>query len=79
MVAILKNEPHSCPSSDGHVDSTYLHIKVQPTTTATSYIIVKYVPETNMLLKPHMQITLCTHETTMSVCISYMSSLQSVM
>ena len=41
-----------------HIDPTFLHIPItiQPPAAATSYIIMKYVPETYMPLKymPHM-------------------------
>ena len=38
---------------EGHMDSTFLHTfaKTHPIATSTSYIIAKYVPETNMLTK----------------------------
>ena len=55
----------------------YIQVQKQQSATGTPHIIAKHVPETNMLLKCHMPITSCADETTMSVYIPHMNSLQS--
>ena len=65
---------HTAIMLNEHTDPTYLSIstKIEPTATATSHLIATYVPETNMPLKS-------TCETTVSVYISHMNSMQSIM
>ena len=64
-----------------HIDPTFLTMstKIHTPATATSHIVVKYVPETNMPLKYQIYANYCMHtyKTTMLVCIPHMNSLQS--
>ena len=61
-----------------------LHIQVTKTATFIYYAITMYVTTTNIppkchIYKPHMPITICAHETTMTVYVPHMNSVQSIM
>ena len=82
----IANMSHTVIMPYGYIDPKYLPIctTIQATATGSSHIIAKYIPETNMPLRCHTYSTyannfMCTYETTMSVCIPHMNSLQSVM
>ena len=64
-----------------HVDPTLLHIQVKKKQTAALifHSVTINVPTTNMPQMPHMQISSCAHETTISVDIPHMSTMQSTM
>ena len=68
---------------NGHIDPTYLPLstKTEPTATATSCVISKYIPGTNMALKCYVYANyfICTYETTMSVHTPHIKSMQSIM
>ena len=81
----IANIIHTTIMLNEHTNPAFLCIytKIQPTVTNTSHIIGEYVLETDLPLKYHIYTTyvsyfMCRYQTTVSVYIPHVNSLQSI-